>query len=241
MRVFRTAGPAEGGEHEGGAWKVAYADFVTALMALFIVLWLMNADRKVKEAISQYFRAPRASASKTPMTGSNGAGTGVALSVNSGNVNQLQKRLQDAMRSLPQFKKLETSVQFIVSNEGLRIELTETEGGMFFETGSPRPTDRGDELFRLLADEMGRLPNDVAIEGHTDSRTFRKHTLDAYGNWDLSFDRANMARRLMLQSGLRPEQVAEIRGYADRRSLVPNDPADSRNRRVSVVVKYGKD
>ncbi|MBS1877073.1 MAG: flagellar motor protein MotB [Acidobacteria bacterium] len=237
MRRIPAAASDDSG-HEGGAWKVAYADFVTAMMALFIVLWLMNADREVKHSISQYFREPKGVTSRTPMTGPNGAGSGKALSVTSSNVNMLQKRLQESIRSLPEFKKLETSVQFIVSSEGLRIELTETEGGMFFETGSPTPTEQGGELFRLLAEEMGRLPNDIAIEGHTDARSFRKSSLDAYGNWDLSFDRANMARRVMLQTGLRPEQVVEIRGYADRRVLIPNDPMDSRNRRVSVVVKY---
>ena len=109
---------------------------------------------------------------------------------------------------------------------------------MFFETGSPRPTADGQHLFELFAQQLGSLPNNLAIEGHTDSRPFRFQSLDAYGNWELSFDRANMARRIMLAAGLRADQVSEIRGYADRRIYIPSDPSDSRNRRVSVIVKY---
>jgi len=109
---------------------------------------------------------------------------------------------------------------------------------MFFVTGSPRPTENGQRLFQLLARQLGDMPNLLALEGHTDSRPFRSLNLDAYGNWELSFDRANMARRIMLAAGLRSDQVSEIRGYADRRIFVPSDPHDSRNRRVSVIMKY---
>jgi chemotaxis protein MotB len=237
--------PDEEETHEGGAWKVAYADFVTALMALFIVLWLMNAAPKVRQAVGHYFRDPHGTQSLQEGAGGHAAGpapggSGMALQINSSNVHELARRLQGAMRDLPQFVNFEKYVQFTVSDEGLRIELMENEGGMFFETGVAQPTGRGEELFKLLAREIGRLPNNVVIEGHTDSRAFRSTALDAYGNWELSFDRANMTRRMMQTNGLRENQIAEIRGYADRQKLVAKDPADSRNRRVSVVLKYGK-
>jgi chemotaxis protein MotB len=238
--------PMDEGEHDGGAWKVAYADFVTALMALFIVLWLMNVKPEVRQAISHYFKEPKAKASLSvvggPKTASpTGDGSGIGLRVDKKNVTELRDRLQEAMRTLPQFRKFQSFVQFGVSDEGLRVELMENEGGMFFQSGSANPSASGELLFRMLAQEMGKLPNDVAIEGHTDSRPFRANSVEAYGNWELSFDRANMARRIMLAHGLRPEQVSEIRGYADRQALVTGDPADSRNRRVSVIVKYGED
>jgi chemotaxis protein MotB len=130
-------------------------------------------------------------------------------------------------------------VRFTVTGEGLRIELMESNGGMFFETGSPRPTPGGENLFRLLAGELRELPNAVALEGHTDSKPFRASSVDAYGNWELSFDRANMARRVMLGYGLQAHRVAEIRGFADRQPISDNG-ADSRNRRVSVVLQYEK-
>jgi chemotaxis protein MotB len=221
--------------HSGGAWKVAYADFVTALMALFIVLWLISSTRDVREAVAGYFRDPKG---YQRLNGSARAGSGEALAVSQTNIDQLKQKLEEAMRQLPGFEKFSRYVQFSVTGEGLRIELLENDGGMFFETGSPRPTDNGQRLFGLLAMQLRSLPNTIAIEGHTDSKAFRSQALDAYSNWELSFDRANMARRVMLAAGLRGDQVAEIRGYADRRTLASLDPADSRNRRVSVIMKY---
>ena len=225
----------EEGAHRSSAWKVAYADFVTALMALFIVLWLISSGREVREAVSGYFRDPHGYAR---LSGSAHAGSGESLAVDQTNVNQLREKLEQAMRDLPGFRKFAPYVQFSATGEGLRIELLEKDGGLFFESGSPRPTANGQELFQLLARQLGVLPNTVALEGHTDARPFRYQNLDAYGNWELSFDRANMARRIMLAAGLRAEQVSEIRGYADRRIYVPSDPSDSRNRRVSVIIKY---
>jgi chemotaxis protein MotB len=225
----------EESQHRGGAWKVAYADFVTAMMALFIVLWLMNSGREVREAVSGYFSDPHGFQRQT---GSAYAGSGEGLAVDRDNVTKLRQKLERAMRDLPGFQKFSKFVEFVVTGEGLRIELMEKNGGMFFETGSPRPTPNGQRLFALLAVQLREMPNEIAIEGHTDSRGYREQSLDAYGNWELSFDRANMARRIMLENGLRADQVSEIRGYADRRNLIPSDPTDSRNRRVSVVLKY---
>ncbi|MGA3027755.1 MAG: flagellar motor protein MotB [Bryobacteraceae bacterium] len=227
--------PEEVERHMGGAWKVAYADFVTALMALFIVLWLVSSSREVRDSVAGYFRDPRGF---HRLTGTAHAGSGEALSLDEANIRKLREKVEEAMRRMPEMHGLSRYVQFTVTGEGLRIELMENEGGMFFETGSPRPTPNGERMFRLLAGQLEAMPNQVAIEGHTDSRPFRDARADAYGNWELSFDRANMARRIMIAGGLRPDQVAEIRGYADRSALIAGAPADSRNRRVSVVMKY---
>jgi chemotaxis protein MotB len=221
--------------HRGGAWKVAYADFVTALMALFIVLWLMSSSREIREAVGGYFRDPQG---HVKQIGTAHAGSGEGMAIDANNVGDLRRKLEAAMRHLPGFRKFAQNVQFTMTGEGLRVELLESDGGMFFETGSPRPTANGEALFRLLAVELGRVQNPVAIEGHTDARPYRSKAVDAYGNWELSFDRANMARGIMLAYGVRADQIAEIRGYADRRILFPSNPTDSRNRRVSVVMKY---
>jgi chemotaxis protein MotB len=221
--------------HRGGAWKVAYADFVTALMALFIVLWLISSGREVREAVAGYFRDPRG---YQRLNGSAHAGSGESLSVSKSDIERLKESLEAEMRKLPGFKNFAQNVQFSVTGEGLRIELLEKDGGMFFETGSSKLTGNGQRLFDLLAMQISAMQNTIAIEGHTDSRVFRSKILDAYSNWELSCDRANMARRIMLAAGLRPSQVSEIRGYADHHALIPTDPADSRNRRVSVIVKY---
>jgi len=227
--------PDELERHMGGAWKVAYADFVTALMALFIVLWLVNAGQEVRESVAGYFRDPRGYHN---LNGSARAGSGEALSLDQANVRRLREKLEEALQQTPELRELSKYVQFTVTGEGLRIELMENSGGMFFETGSPRPTPNGEKMFDLLAEQLGSLPNQVAIEGHTDSSPFRNGSADAYGNWELSFDRANMARRIMIARGLRGDQVSEIRGYADHRPLIADNPSNSRNRRVSVVMKY---
>ena len=151
-----------------GAWKVAYADFVTALMALFIVLWLMNSSPKVKSSISGYFLDPRGF---TRTMGAGPANSGEGLVVQQDNVTQICRRqLEQALRAMPEFGKLRDNVKFSVTGEGLRIDLLENEQGMFFVSGSPTPTPAGGELLRVLAGEIGRLPNSLVIEGHTDAK-----------------------------------------------------------------------
>lgn len=223
-------------QSHGGAWKVAYADFVTALMALFIVLWMMNSTGRVKASIAGYFRDPRGYTLKM------GAGPGAAgegLPVDHLNVADVQKRVEEALRRMPEFPTVRDHIKFSVTGEGLRIDLLETEQGLFFVTGSPHPTPEGEHLLQLLADEIGRMPNQVVIEGHTDARPYRYVSeFSGYGNWELSTDRANAARRLLQAHGVRPEQVVEVRGYADQKLLDANNPESARNRRVSLVVKF---
>jgi len=220
----------------GGAWKVAYADFVTALMALFIVLWMMNATDRVKASITGYFRDPRG---YTQKRGAGPAGSGEGLSVNQHNVTQIRQHFEEAMSRVPEFVHVRDHVQLSVTGEGLRIDLLETEQGLFFVSGSPEPTPAGDHLLELLAGEIGRMPNPVVIEGHTDSRPFRNAAPESgYSNWELSTDRANAARRLLHAHGVRPQQVVEVRGYADQVLLDPASPESARNRRVSLVVKF---
>ncbi|HUB77328.1 MAG TPA: flagellar motor protein MotB [Bryobacteraceae bacterium] len=220
----------------GGAWKVAYADFVTALMALFIVLWMMNATDRVKASITGYFRDPRG---YTQKRGAGPAGSGEGLSVNQRNVAQIRQHFEAAMSRVPEFAHVRDHVQLSVTGEGLRIDLLETEQGLFFVSGSPEPTAAGDHLLQLLAGEIGKMPNPVVIEGHTDSRPFRNAAPSSgYSNWELSVDRANAARRLLHSHGVRPQQVVEVRGYADQVLLDPANPESPRNRRVSLVVKF---
>jgi chemotaxis protein MotB len=223
----------DGMMHRSGAWKVAYADFVTAMMALFIVLWLMGASRDVREAVSSYFRSPKG---HVKLTGSGLGGSGQSLVVNQNNVGDLKAKLEHAIQDTPALKAIAPYVQFSVTGEGLRVELMERDGGMFFETGNAQPTPNGDNLFRVLSKELSRLPNGLILEGHTDSRPFRAGA-DSYSNWELSFDRANMARKMMVLYGVPPEQIVEIRGLADRQPLT-DDPSGSRNRRISVVLCF---
>jgi len=221
------------GGHHGGAWKVAYADFVTAMMALFIVLWLLNTSDDTKKAIGGYFQDP---AGVGKQLGSAMAGTGDALSVAKDDMPKLKDELSQAIKRAPEFKKLEHQVQMIVTGEGLRIELIENEKGSFFEMGRPQPTALGRDMVQLLAAELGKLPNHLLIEGHTDAKPFSSS--GEYSNWELSADRANAARRLMEKEGVRPGQIVQVRGFADRNLRKPKEPEDPSNRRISMVVQY---
>jgi len=219
--------------HHGGAWKVAYADFVTAMMALFIVLWLLNSSNQVREAVGGYFKDPTGKSKKVG-NGHRGSGENFALSKD--NMEKLKDELQKSVRKMNDFEKLSKQIEMTVTSEGLRVELLESEVGTFFNSGSSGPSDKGKELLGMLAQELGKLPNKISLEGHTDSKPFAAQT--NYGNWELSADRANSARRLMQQSGLRADQVSQVRGYADQHLRKPAQPEDPSNRRISLIVLY---
>jgi chemotaxis protein MotB len=219
------------GGHHGGAWKVAYADFVTAMMALFIVLWLLNTNKPVREAISGYFQDPSGTADKS---GTDRAGTAENVVVTKDDMTKLKEELEKTIHSMPNFDALKNQIEITITPEGLRIELLEAEKGTFFDIGSPEPNDTGKALLQLLAEQLGKLSNKISIEGHTDAKPFAGKT--NYGNWELSTDRANAARRLMQATGFQPDQVSQVRGYADRLLRKPDAPLDPSNRRISVIV-----
>ena len=221
------------GGHHGGAWKVAYADFVTAMMALFIVLWLMNSSQKIQLAVGGYFKDPSGTAKKV---GTGLAGTGENLQLAKQDMAKLKVELQKSIQSITDLDKLKKNIEMTVTAEGLRIELLESEKGTFFDSGSSALNKSGQEMLALLAAELGRVPNHVSVEGHTDAKAFTGKR--SYSNWELSSDRANAARRLMQQSGLRADQVSQVRGFADQRLRNSKDAMDPSNRRISIIVQY---
>jgi len=219
--------------HHGGAWKVAYADFVTAMMALFIVLWLLSSSVKIQEAVGGYFRDPSGSAKRT---GTGLAGSGENLLLNKQDMSKLKDELQSNIQKMNDLDKLKKNIEMTVTAEGLRIELLESEKGTFFDSGSSTLNQSGKEMLELLAAELGKVPNHVSLEGHTDAKPFTGK--GNYSNWELSSDRANAARRLMQQAGLRGDQVSQVRGFADQRLRNLKDALDPSNRRVSIIVQY---
>jgi chemotaxis protein MotB len=221
------------GGHHGGAWKVAYADFVTAMMALFIVLWLMNSSKQIQVAVGGYFKDPTGKSTKI---GSDMVGAGESFSVSKDNMAQLKEELQKTMRQVPHFDEMKNQIEMTITSEGLRIELLESGKSMFFNSGNAVPSADGQEILTLLAKELGALPNKIAIEGHTDSKPYAPGS--TYGNWELSVDRANSARRLMQQHGIREDQIMQVRGFADQRLRKPDAPLDPSNRRISLIVQY---
>jgi chemotaxis protein MotB len=221
------------GGHHGGAWKVAYADFVTAMMALFIVLWLLNSSKQIQVAVGGYFKDPTGTAKKV---GSNMVGSGENFTLTRDNMSKLKEQLQIAIKQMTDFEKLKSHIEMTVTAEGLRIELSESAKGTFFDSGSAKLNGDGSEMLVTLAQELGKVPNKLSIEGHTDSTPYAPSA--TYGNWELSSDRGNAARRVMQANGIRPDQITQVRGFADQRLRKPDAPLDPSNRRISLIVQY---
>lgn len=223
------------GGHHGGAWKVAYADFVTAMMAFFMVLWLLSSSAEVQKSVGGYFQDPSGNG-KLMGSQMSGAG-GESLNLNEDDMAKLKEKIASSMKEMSSFQQFKDNVKMIVTSEGLRIELIEKEQGMFFESGKGNPSESGRDLIAKLAAEIGQLPNKVLIEGHTDSKAFAGE----YSNWELSADRANSARKVMMEHGMRHDQVAQIRGFADQHLRHPDDPENPSNRRISIIIQYRED
>ncbi len=228
------------GRH-GGAWKVAYADFVTAMMALFIVLWIIGQNTSVKQAISAYFKDPGVFDSGRGgniFRGSHGFAPDPTIIV-SAEIDKLKaeaKKLQQAIKSNADLEKFKDKIEIAVTKEGLRIELLENSAGVFFDVGSSRPKPDTVKLLKLVGKKIGELDNKVMVEGYTDARPYVNPD---YTNWELSADRANTARRILEQNGVQKGQVSQVRGFADRNLKHPDKPLDFANRRVSILVATG--
>jgi chemotaxis protein MotB len=235
--------------HHGGAWKVAYADFVTAMMAFFLVMWLVGQSPQVKASVAGYFRDPGV----FETTRGGGVLPGGAEGLKDAGVTPVAKpvpddvkaaqevleraadHLRQALAKIPSLKALEDRIEITVTSEGLRIELLETAKNSFFAVGSADLLPETVEILAVISQELSSLGNVIALEGHSDSRAYADSK--GYGNWELSTDRANSARRAMERFGLRPGQVNAVRGYADTRLRTPKTPLDARNRRISIVVQ----
>ncbi|MGI4853943.1 MAG: flagellar motor protein MotB [Janthinobacterium lividum] len=222
------------GGHHGGAWKVAYADFVTAMMSLFIVLWLTSSADAVKQSVAHYFNDPKGTADKQ---GTNRNGSGQGMPLNTTDMEKLKDQLLQAERQMPNFEQLKKQVEITEAQDGLRIELLEATGGTFFQSGSAAPTSTLSDFLKLIAPQLGKMQNHISIEGHTDSVPYSGEGL--YTNWELSADRANAARRLLQVSGVGVGQVAQVRGFADQLPRNLKAPTDASNRRVTLIVDPG--
>jgi chemotaxis protein MotB len=250
-------------DQHGGAWKVAYADFVTAMMALFIVLWIVGQSPKVKSAVAGYFREPdlvshgsggapserpvpvampvptaapsgdRASGDKA--SDDKAAADKAAQESTRAALEQAAQMLARALQGRPELAALAKLVTIEVTEEGLRLEAREASEASFFDVGTANLKPEARAILAIIAGEVGKLPQRVVVEGHTDSRRFSR--TDGYTNFELSAERANSARRILVESGLGRQQVSEVRGYADTRLRNAADPLDPANRRISILVK----
>jgi chemotaxis protein MotB len=273
-----------GHAHHGGAWKVAYADFVTAMMAFFIVMWIVASSEEVKMQVTAYFDNPGAFSfitgkMTTPIDmglknvpGKRGGelkgdGQGKSERPIQDDYDQ-EKYMKDVKQAIREqaeadssraAKKVERAAQIIenyistnidkspemkdllenlivsITDEGLKIDLVEEEDDLFFRVGSNELKPGAKEILSLLAYEIGKLPNYLEIEGHTDSRAYGGAS---YTNWELSADRANAARRTMSRYGLWDGQISRVTGYADSSPIIKDNPFDNANRRISLIIKF---
>jgi chemotaxis protein MotB len=238
-----------GGGHHGGSWKVAYADFVTAMMAFFMVMWILGMDDKLKQAVEGYFANPIGykkgfSAGASPISSGSSPSKVqtnqlrmIVRASESQRFIALAQQMRQTLAENAELKKLGATVEVSVTKEGLRIELVESgRGDVFFGLGSAQMKPAAVIALQAITPELVSMPNPIILEGHTDAARFGNDA--GFTNWELSADRANAARRVMLATGLSSERVAEVRGLADRHLRVPADPLDPSNRRISILLRY---
>jgi chemotaxis protein MotB len=228
------------GGHHGGAWKVAYADFVTAMMALFLVLWLVSqADTKLKSAIASYFRSPgvfdsqqggilsapkKVSREPSALTSKDEEQT----------LSSMATMLKKTFQTKPSFSKYKEQIKIDLTDEGLRIQIIDKGDRVSFDSGSAALNKEASEVLAEIARGICGLPNPIRIGGHTDRHLFP--TSSTYTNWELSADRANAARRVLESNCVSPAQIQRIVGYADTDLLIPEDPYSTSNRRITIMV-----
>jgi chemotaxis protein MotB len=239
------------GEHHGGAWKVAYADFVTALMAFFLVMWLVSmVAPERKAAIAEYmknFNLFKESGSSfmdktsqvlnqpdkgfriSPQDLSKGSSGGGLTS------EELVKKLKKAIEE--KLASVKNQVLVDIIEGGVRVQIVDAEGGMMFPSGSAEPTEKAKEILKLVSENIKGVSNRIAIEGHTDAAPFKNAQTT---NWELSTARASAARRELERNGIETSKIARVVGYADQELLVPDNPKDSRNRRISIILLHEK-
>ncbi len=233
------------GGHHGGAWKVAYADFVTAMMALFLVLWLVSqADTKLKESIASYFRSPGVFNTQKGgiLPGAKKVSKAPELITSQDDEQSLiniGQNLQKKFETRPEFTKYKDQIKIDVTEEGLRIQVLDKAERVSFAVGNAQLNDEAKAILAEISQAICTLPNSIKIGGHTDSRVFPSD--NGYTNWELSADRANAARRELQNGCVKPEQILQIIGYADTDPIDPNDRYAPANRRISITVMRVRD
>ncbi len=224
----------------GGSWKVAYADFVTALMAFFLLLWLLSMVSPDKRAMmSEYFRnfsifqesGASAVSDVNKLAAKSGADMKIAAIKAQVNAELLRKKIKSAVER--KLKSMENQVIIDITDSGVRIQITDEEGSVMFQKGSAQPTQKAKEILALLAENIKDTNNKIVVEGHTDSVPFRGEQIT---NWELSTSRASAARRELEANGIEPTRIARVVGYSDQELLIREDPENPRNRRISIIL-----
>jgi chemotaxis protein MotB len=266
--IVRRVKKIQGGGGHGGSWKVAYADFVTAMMAFFLVMWLVGAlTTKQREAVSDYFKnpSPIAGASPAPAPGMNGPGgasnsmiklggtmdlpkgPGAEFTRTPGDPTEAQRREQEKQRLEALKKELEEAISksqalepfkdqllLDLTPEGLRIQIVDKQNRAMFDLGSAQLMPYTSEILHEIARFVNRVPNRISLAGHTDTANYA--TRIGYSNWELSADRANAARRALLEGGMAAAKVVRVVGFGPAVPFDAANPLNPINRRISIVV-----
>ncbi len=235
--------------HHGGSWKVAYADFVTAMMAFFLLLWLVTMVAPEKRArVAAYFKY----FSLFERGGSSLMEWGHDMYKEYGDETpriELPKPLEETpprlqkgqvagrLKELVEMKLSDVKDQVLVdvTYEGVLVQIVDREGRPIFPLGRAEPSEEARRILRVVAEGLAELDNKITIDGHTDALSY---STNKYTNWELSTDRASAARRELEKSGLNPDRIARVSGYAATRPLLPESPEDPRNRRISITVLF---
>lgn len=255
-----------GGAHHGGSWKIAYADFVTAMMAFFLLMWLLASLNKAqKDGISDYFKQPlrialiggdSMGARKETIKGGgdNFKKKDGQVSANEQSLEANKQITQNAKKNeLEQLKQLETNILLTVNNdpsladlkdrllmdvvsEGLRIQLIDNKNKPMFEMGSDEIDPEMEQLLAKIAQLLNNVPNKINIQGHTDAHPYHNPEDLNQSNWELSTQRANSARRALIKAGIPEDKVMEVTGYASTILLDKANPLNPNNRRIAIIV-----
>ena len=267
--IVRRVKKVQGGGHHGGAWKVAYADFVTAMMAFFMVMWLVGAlTTKQREAVSDYFKnpSPLVGTSPAPAPGMNGPGGASNSMIKLGGsmelprapgtefaqkppgemtaeerraqekqrLEALMQELQEAIGKSQALEPFKDQLLLDITSEGLRIQIVDQQNRPMFDVGSAKLMPYTRQILRELSHFINQVPNHISISGHTDTSAYS--TQIGYSNWELSADRANAARRALLEGGMAEEKVSRVVGLASSVLFDKDNPQNPINRRISIVV-----
>ncbi|MEO1028166.1 MAG: flagellar motor protein MotB [Pseudomonadota bacterium] len=248
-----------GDGHHGGAWKVAYADFVTAMMAFFLLMWLLNATtEEQRKGIADYFN-PTIPVSRISGGGSDGLnGSSIfteetyakdglggarkqsataprASEASTASKDEVAEQLKDLKSQIGDLDgELSEHVKIKLSPEGIVMELVDSEDSPLFPVGLSEPTALMASLLPIVSGSFDKFDNEIKIVGHTDSLQYKAR--GGYDNWNLSSDRANTARRLLTANGVPVGRIREVSGKADTELLIPEDPTAAQNRRISLVI-----
>lgn len=238
--------------HHGGAWKIAYADFVTAMMAFFLMLWLLGSlSDAQKIGLSRFFSSPSAMVSQAGVNSSvlnfvgeprpesefDPAPPEEALSDEGVKIplDELLLQLKQQIETSEAFQDYKEQLQLDITIEGLRIQMMDDEARPMFDVGSARLKSYAAEMLRTIGATVAQVPNRVSVAGHTDSRTYSTGRTE-YSNWELSADRANAARRALASRMARDVKFGRVVGLADSVPYDRENPMNAANRRISIVV-----